>query len=390
MSNSLSQKEYISQFENLVRSMIKEMLETMMKEELKQVIENEKKELHLHRNGYYTRDLDTRFGQIEDLKVPRDRQNQFQTQFLSPYQRRDAWLEDAIVRMYASGMSTRDVAKFVKALVGHAYSLTTISNITDVAVEEIKKWKERPLQKRYSILYLDGTYIRLRREDVASEVVYFILGIDEEGYREILGFYVGGKESSTGWEEELYDIRARGVEEVLVGVFDGLAGLEEVFKKAFPKADIQRCVVHQVRNTLHKARIRDQGGIAQDMKKIYQAETKEAAENEFEKFKEKWGKKYPREIESWEKNLSHLLTFYEYPKEIRYAIYTTNWIERMNKEFKKRLRPMNSIPNLEAAEKIIYLKIIDYTEQWSSRKMKGFDLARERLQELFEQRYKQE
>lgn len=163
MSNSLSQKEYISQFENLVRSMIKEMLETMMKEELKQVIENKKKELHLHRNGYYTRDLDTRFGQIEDLKVPRDRQNQFQTQFLSPYQRRDAWLEDAIVRMYASGMSTRDVAKFVKALVGHAYSPTTISNITDVAVEEIKKWKERPLQKRYSILYLDGTYIRLRR-----------------------------------------------------------------------------------------------------------------------------------------------------------------------------------------------------------------------------------
>jgi transposase-like protein len=304
-----------------------------------------------------------------------------------PYQRRDGWLEQAIITMYQKGMSTREIGKFVEMILGDRYSATTISNITAATLDDIRKWRDRPLNKRYVALYLDAMFIKVRRDTVAKEAVYFALGVDEDGYREILGFYVGGQESASSWSDVLLDLKRRGVEEVLLGIFDGLSGLSDVFRKVFPLADVQRCVVHKVRNTLNKARKKDQYEIAQDLKRIYTAYDKEQALQGFRLFADKWAKKYPNEVSSWESDLTELLTFLKYPHEIRCVIYTTNWIERTIKEFRKRLKPMNSLPQIEAAEKIIYLQIQSFNDTWSTRKLRGFASAHNKLQEMFTERY---
>ncbi len=294
---------------------------------------------------------------------------------------------DTIITMYQKGMSTREIGHFIERILGQSYSATTISHITDVVVEDMEMWLQRPLKQRYSILYLDGTYLKLRREDVANEVVYLVIGVTEKGYREILGFDVGGQESALRWKEILMDLCSRGVQEVLLGVFDGLPGLEEAMKEVFPQADVQRCVVHKVRNALNLIRKKDQPSVAEDLKPIYQAHSLEEAHEQFALFKAAWEKKYPKVVRSWEQDLSVLLTFLDYPASIRPLIYTTNIIERTMKEIKKRTKPMNSLPTEKAAEKIVYLESVDYNQRWSERKLRGFDAAYSELQEMFKQRY---
>jgi len=239
-----------SQLEKFMRSFVKEKIEFIMKEELKNHLIVEHPDDGISRNGYYQRKLDTRFGRIDELNVPLDR------------------LEQAIITMYQKGMSTREIGKFVEMILGERYSAAHISNITAATLDDIRAWRERSLHKRYVALYLDAMFIKVRRDTVAKEAVYFALGVDEQGYREILGFYVGGQESASSWSEVLLDLKRRGVEEVLLGIFDGLSGLSDVFRKAYPLADVQRCVVHKVRNTLNKARKKDQYELAQDMKRF--------------------------------------------------------------------------------------------------------------------------
>jgi putative transposase len=187
----------------------------------------------------------------------------------------------------------------------------------------------------------------------------------------------------------LQDLYTRGVQEVLLGVFDGLPGLEEAFKSVYPKADVQRCVVHKVRNTLNHVRKKDQFEIAEDLKAVYKSFTKGAAYSQFESFKDKWSKKYPKEVHSWEEDLPVLLSFIDYPSTIRSVIYTTNWIERSIKDIRKRLRPMNSLPDISAAEKIVFFTIQNMNANWSNRKLRGFASANHKLKEMFDQRYKQ-
>ena len=234
-------------------------------------------------------------------------------------------------------------------------------------------------------------YIKLKRRSVASEVVYLAMGIDEEGHREILSFTIGGKESANGWRDVLQDLYNRGVHEVLLGVFDGLGGLEEAFQATYPNADVQRCIAHKLRNTLCKIRDDDKAAMVTDLKTIYNAMDRDVALASFDVVKKKWGKLYPKELQSWEDQLDVLLRFYDYPAPIRYAIYTSNPIERTNKEIRKRLRPMNSLTNMDAAEKIVYLKAIEYNDRWSQRVLRGFgDLkTKAALQKMFDEKYPQ-
>lgn len=387
MSQSITNESFTNQLDDLVRDFVKDHLETIMKEEMKNFFEVEHPELEQVKNGFYTRTLDTKHGHIGDLSVPRDRNGEFQTALFAPYQRRDQWLGETITRMYQKGVSTREIGRMIEHMLGSGYSATTVSNITDVTVENIEAWQQRPLKKRYSILFLDGTYLKLRRDDVAGEVVYIVIGVTEEGYREILGFYVGGQESALGWKEILSDLYKRGAEEVLLGVFDGLPGLEAAMKEIYPKADVQRCVVHKIRNALTAARKKDRTAIAEDLKPIYQANTKEEAKSQFKAFKEAWQSKHPKIVKSWEDDLDVLLTFLDYPSSIRRMIYTTNIIERTMKEIKKRTKTMNSLPSEKAAEKIVYLQVTDYNQRWSERKLRGFADAYQSLQEMFEARY---
>lgn len=375
-------------FENLVTQFVKDNLEGIMKAEIQQFMKDHPEERN-SRNGYYTRGLHTKYGQIDELEVPRDRNGAFQTQVFEPYQRRDGWLEEAVIQMYKSGMGTRDVARFIESMFGSHYSPTTISNITATVLEDIQNWQQRPLAKRYSVIYLDGMYVKLKRSTVSGEVVYFVMGIDEEGHRQILGFYIGGQESSNGWKEVLRDLYSRGVHEVLLGVFDGLPGLEDAFREAYPKADVQHCVVHKVRSTFPKIRVEHKTDFIEGLKTIYNALDHDCALAAFDTFKAKWNKLYAKEVKSWEDQLTTLLAFYKYPPQIKKAIYTSNPIERMNKEIRKRLKPMNSLTNMDAAEKIIYLDVTAYNERFEQRVIPGFgDIEVKRvLAELFETRY---
>jgi len=389
--NTIPENMLKNLFENLVTEFVKNNLESIMRAEIEAFMDSPDSKKRNSRNGYYKRNLHTKFGDIQDLSVPRDRAGEFQTQVFEPYQRRDGWLEEAVIQMYKSGMGTRDVARFIESMFGSQYSPTTVSNITATVLEDIQAWHERPLKKRYSVIYLDGMYVKLKRSTVSGEVIYFALGIDEDGHREILSFSVGGQESSNGWRDVLKDLYDRGAKEVLLGVFDGLPGLDEAFKETYPKADVQHCVVHKVRATFPKIRVQHKTEFINDLKTIYNALDHELALAAFDSVKAKWGKPYPKEIQSWENQLSTLLTFYKYPAMIKEAIYTSNPIERMNKEFRKRLKPMNSLTNMDAVEKIVYLDIIAYNERFGKRVTKGFGNAavKKELAEMFEQRYPQ-
>ncbi|CQR51860.1 IS256 family transposase [Paenibacillus riograndensis] len=376
-------------FENLVTTFVKDHLESIMRAEIQYFMENEQVGVRNSRNGYYKRDLHTKYGHLEDLEVPRDRKGYYQTQVFEPYQRRDGWLEEAVIQMYKSGMGTRDVARFIESMFGSHYSAATVSNITATVLEDIQNWQSRPLAKRYAVIYLDGLYVKLRRGTVSGEVIYFAMGIDEEGHRQILGFYVGGQESSNGWREVLKDLYNRGAQEVLLGVFDGLPGLDAAFKEMYPKADVQHCVVHKVRATFPKIRVEHKTDVIEALKTVYTAPDEEVARAAFDTVKAKWSKLYPKEIASWEEQLSTLLTFYKYPVEIHKAIYTSNPIERMNKEIRKRLKPMNSLTNMDAAEKIVYLEATAYNERFADRVVPGFgmDTVKKELSKLFDERY---
>ncbi|PTW00875.1 transposase-like protein [Halanaerobium saccharolyticum] len=379
-------------FDDMINDLIKNFIEKMLKGELTEFLNYDKyesagKNSGNSRNGNYSRNFQTKYGVIEKLEVPRDRNNDFQTALFEPYKRRDDWLEQTVIQMYARGLSTRDIANLIEQMYGQKYSATSVSNLTDIAVKEIEQWKNRPLEKRYSVLFIDALSIKIRREHVGNESAYIIIGINEEGYREILDFYIGVTESATLWEEVLMNLKSRGVEQVLLGVMDGLPGLTDAFLKVYPKADVQRCVVHKVRNTLHKVKKKHTDEIVTDLKKIYKAPSREYAEQALNDFSSKWDKLYPHLAQSWFEDKDELFAFYKYPDSIQKSIYTTNWIERANKEIRKRLKTMNSLPNEKAAEKILYLKIIDYNSKWSERRLKGFLATRDKLIQLFEERY---
>jgi transposase-like protein len=386
---SIANSETNDYLTELVVQFVKEKIELIMKEEIRNFIQVDHADTPNTRNGYYSRTLNTRFGKIDALQVPRDRLGEFQTQMFEPYHRRDGWLEEAVIHMYKGGMSTREVAHFVESIIGVHYSPTTISNITHTVMEDIEAWQNRPLKKRYSVIYLDGLYFSLRRDSVAKEVIYVAMGVDEDGYRQILGFYVGGIESAHGWKELLESLYRRGATEVLLGVFDGLIGLEEAFHSVYPKADVQRCVVHKIRNTFPKIRAKDKSEFLNNLKQVYTAPCREEANKQFHLFEVRWGTTYPKEVASWRNDLPVLLTFYKYPADIRSSIYTTNAIERTVKEIRKRLYPMNSVPNVEAAEKIVYLVVKDYNERWANRIIRGFGMeeTKQALDKMYQERY---
>ncbi|MDT9724254.1 IS256 family transposase [Xylanibacillus composti] len=379
----------MNQLANVVLAFVKDKLELLMKEELTNFLTVEKPELQNTRNGYYSRTLETQFGKINDLHVPRDRQGEFRTELFEPYQRRDGWLEEAVIRMYKGGMSTREVGDFIECILGTHYSPATVSNITNTVLQDVHAWQNQPLNKRYSVLYIDGIHFSLRRDSVATEVIYVAMAIDEEGHRQIIGFHVGGNESAHGWKMFLQELYERGAKEFLLGVFDGLIGLEEAFHSVYPKADVQRCVVHKMRNTFPKVRVKDKVEFLGNLKEVYNAPCYEEAVRQFHAVELKWSKQYPRELASWRADLPVLLTFYKYPVDIWKSIYTTNAIERTVKEIRKRLYPMNSVPNIDAAEKIAYLVVTDYNERWSKRIIRGFGMeeTKKAFEKMFRERY---
>src|SRR3954470_24402306 len=317
------------------------------------------------RNGRRPRNLRTSTGDTT-IQVPRDRNSTFQSPLLSAYQTSTNELEDKIIGLYAKGMSARDIQDTLRQAYGVEVSPATISTVTDKVWSLVETWQNRPLCAIYPIVYLDAIHLKLRRDGkVVNTAVYIVLGVDLEGQRDVLGHWLGdGGEGANFWLSVVSDLQARGVEDIFVACIDGLTGFKEAIQAVFPQTAIQRCIIHQIRQSLKHVDWKDRKAFVDDLKTIYRAPTREAGESALLALGDHWGKQYAVAVRSWEANWDDLATMFDYPAAIRRLIYTTNTVEGYHRQLRKVLKTKSSFPTEEGARKLLFLVTEDILRKW--------------------------
>jgi transposase-like protein len=320
-----------------------------------------------NRNGSYTRKLRTSEGETT-VQIPRDRKGTFEPQILPKGTVSTNELEDKIIGMYAKGMSVRDIQEQLSELYGVEISPATVSAITDKVWGLVEAWQNRPLSSVYAIVYLDAIHIKMRRDSkVENTAVYIVLGVDLEGHRDVLGHWVGnGGEGANFWLSVITDLQTRGVKDILIACMDGLTGFKEAVQAVFPKTEIQRCVIHQIRNSLKYISWKDRKAFMADLRQVYGAPTREAAKAGLEHLNDSWRNQYAVAVRSWENNWDDLTTFFDYPAEIRRLIYTTNTVEGYNRQLRKIIKSKGAFPSGEAARKLLFLANRDITKKMTA------------------------
>jgi len=317
------------------------------------------------RNGNSSKTLKSGNGEIE-INIPRDRNSSFEPVIIPKYQRFTDKIDDVIIGMYSRGMSTRDIEEQIKEIYGIELSETSVSNITAKILENIKQWQERPLEDVYYILWMDGINFKVRQSGkVINKTVYLVIGLGKEGKKEVLGMWIDTSESASFWLSVLTDLKARGVEDVLIASTDNLKGFTDAIKTVFPKAVTQLCVVHQIRNSMRYVVWKDKKQFVVDLKSVYGAANRESALNALTDFEEKWGSKYAYAIKSWKENWENLTSYFDYPMEIRKIIYTTNVIESLNNCIRKYTKSKSVFPDDQSVLKSIYLSIMNVQKKWN-------------------------
>lgn len=317
------------------------------------------------RNGYSTKTLKTSMGDTE-IKIPRDRNGDFEPHIIKKYEKNASEIENQVIAMYAKGMSTRDIEAHMRDIYGIEISADLVSKITDKVMPMLTEWQGRPLERIYPIVFLDAIHFKVRKDNrIVNKAAYSVLGINVQGHKEILGIWVGENESASFWLSVCNDLKSRGVEDILIASKDGLTGFSEAINAVFPRTSIQLCVIHQIRNTLKYVSFKDHKQLMTDLKQVYQALTLDEAEYAFELFKEKWGKKYPIVIKSWETNWLELTTYFSYPQSIRRLIYTTNTVEAYHRQLRKVTKTKTAYPTDDSLRKIVYLATIEISKKWT-------------------------
>ena len=318
------------------------------------------------RNGYSSKTIKCDKGEL-DLSTPRDRDASFEPKVIPKGKTRLEGFEDTILALYSRGMTTRDVQETIKELYGGAeISHTVISNVTDAVIDTVKEWQSRSLDKVYPILYLDCIVVKVHESGrVRNKSVYLALGVTQSGHKELLGLWIAGEEGAKFWLSVLTDLQNRGVKDIFIVCVDGLTGFPEAITTAFPKAKIQLCIVHMMRNSFRYVPSKDKKAVAKDLKAIYGAPTLEAAQTALDAFGKKWSDKYPQIERSWRNNWENLISIFDYPYEIRKVIYTTNAIESLNSVIRKSIRNRKIFPNDGSALKLIYLATQQASRKWT-------------------------
>jgi len=372
-------------FARMFSKTIEQMLETELTEKLGyERYEAEGRNSGNNRNGHYTRKMRTSGGDA-DIRVPRDRNGEFTSELLK---KNSNEIEQKVIAMYAKGNSTRDIQAMLEELYGISVSPETISKITDTVWELVEVWQNRPLAEIYAILFLDAIHIKLRRDGKVENVaVYTVLGVDVDGKREILGHWIGeGGEGANFWLSVITDLQTRGVQDVFIAAVDGLNGFSDAIHAIFPQTLVQRCVIHQIRQSLKYVTWKDQKAFMADLKMVYKAATREEAETNLVRLEESWGSKYQAAIKSWQKNWDELATFFQFPKEIRRLIYTTNTVEGYHRQLRKVIKNKSSFPTPQSARKLLYLATMDIAKKWTS-PMWNWPLILNQLAIRFEDRW---
>jgi transposase-like protein len=317
------------------------------------------------RNGTTKKTVRTDFGKIE-LDVPRDRTGSFEPQFVKKHERTLNGFDDKVISLYSRGMSTRDIQAHLKEIYGVDVSSTFISTVTDSVLDEVKQWQQRPLEPIYPVVYLDGLVVKNREEGIAhNKCVYLALGINTEGRKELLGLWIEKNEGAKFWLKVMNELKSRGVQDIFIACCDGLKGFPEAIETVFPKTKVQLCIVHQVRNSLKYVSHKQRKEIAIDLKTIYGADTLAEAEDNLLAFAEKWDGEHPQISKAWQENWGRLTTFFDYPKDIRRVIYTTNTIESLNASLRKVTSTKKTFPNDDAVFKAIYMALINTMQKWT-------------------------
>ncbi len=317
------------------------------------------------RNGFSNKKITTSFGESE-IQVPRDRDASFNPIIVPKRQNMLDGLENVIVSLYAKGMSNSDIEEQIREVYNFEVSTSTISRITDSVSNDIVAWQNRPLEPVYLIVWMDGIVFKVRENSkVVNKTIYLAVGLNRDGKKEVLGMWLGKNESASFWLGVMTDLKARGVEDILITATDNLNGFTQTIKNVFPESQTQICVVHQIRNSARYVVWKDKKAFSADMKLIYNAPTKQAAKASLEDFAVKWNDKYPYAVKSWTENWEELTVFFDFPIEIRKIIYTTNLIENLNGKIRKYTKNKLSFPTDDAVLKSVYLALREATKKWS-------------------------
>lgn len=317
------------------------------------------------RNGHSSKTIKNSFGEAE-IKVPRDRDGSFEPALVPKRKSMAEGVENVIISMYAKGMSNQDIEEQIRELYDINVSTSTISRVTSAVAEDIVAWRNRPLDPVYLIVWMDGISFKVRENSkVVNKTVYIAVGLRTNGLKEILGLWLGKNESSAFWMAVLTDLKARGVEDILITATDNLNGFTDTIKASFPKSVTQICVVHQIRNACRYVVWKDRKAFTRDMKEIYTAPTKDAAWAALNDFAKKWDSKYSYAIKSWRDNWDELTVFFDYPVEIRKIIYTTNLIENLNGKIRKYTKNKLSFPTDDAVMKSVFLAAREASKKWT-------------------------
>ena len=354
----------------LLKQLTKALLERAMQAEMTDHLGYDKHDPVGHnsgnsRNGATSKTLKGDFGEIE-LETPRDRNGSYEPKIIGKGQRRFTGFDDKILSMYARGMSTREIQGHLEEIYKVDVSPTLISNVTEEVMEEVKSWQSRPLDEVYPIVYLDALVVKIRDNgQVRNRAIYVAIGVNMEGIKEVLGLWAGQAEGAKFWLQVLTELKNRGVKEIYIVSIDGLKGFPEAIETVFPEAEVQLCIVHQVRGSLSYVSWKHRKQVAADLKPIYRASTVQEAEQRLCEFGEKWDKAYPTISQMWHRNWEHLTPFFAYPEDIRKVIYTTNAIESLNMSLRKVIKTRGSFPTQEAAFKLLYLALEHIAKKWT-------------------------
>jgi len=337
------------------------------------------------RNGFTSKTLRTEDGQFE-LNTPRDRHGSFEPQLVKKRQTRFTSMDDKILSLYAKGMTTREIVATFKEMYDADVSATLISKVTDAVIEQVVEWQSRPLDDVYPIVYLDCLVVKIRQDRrVINKSVYLALGVNMEGHKELLGMWLSENEGAKFWLNVLTELQNRGVKDILIACVDGLKGFPEAINTVYPETQIQLCIVHMVRNSIKYVPWKDYKPVTADLKLIYQAVTEKEALLALDNFSDRWDDKYPQISRSWRAHWHNLNTLFNYPEDIRRAIYTTNAIESLNSVIRKVIKKRKLFPTDDAANKVIYLAIRDASKKWTM-PIRNWKVALNRFMIEFEDR----
>jgi transposase-like protein len=372
------------------KQMHKRAVEHMLEAELDVHLDNLKHQKTIngnYRNGHGTKKIKTSFGE-DEIKIPRDRAGSFEPALVPTRHNIIDGLERIIISFYAKGMSVSDIEEQIREMYDFEVSTSTISRITDAVASEVIAWQNRPLDDLYLIVWMDGIVFKVRENSkVIHKTIYLAVGLSRDGKKEVLGMWLGKSESASFWMAVLTDLKARGVEDILITATDNLNGFTQTIRSVFPESQTQICVVHQIRNACKYVVWKDKKQFTADMKHIYTAPNKEAAKAALEDFAQKWQPKYAYAIKSWRNNWDELTVFFDFPLEIRKIIYTTNLIENLNGKIRKYTKNKMSFPTDDAVLKSVYLALMETTKKWSM-PIQNWGIILNQFMLIFEQRFK--